>query len=557
MPRRARFIINAIDELHRQLRYAPPATRLRHMNAAETLAGEIEPDGRYPEDYIIYRITGYRPDEADPPATFVGQALLRDLANLVQRLSEDLDLPHDHEHRRAISLEDVAHRWNVALRTVHRYRREGLICHVIRFPDGRQRVACFEDAMERFAASHRRRVEHAAQFSRIEEASEDHIIEQARTLRDEQNCTLNEAAKRIAERIGRAHETVRNMLQWHDRRSSEPIFTERGPLSEREIRLIHRAWKFGVPIPPLAKRFQRSNQTIHRAINRQRTMNLSNLPLSTFTLPTFEHEEADAILLAHPLVASDLWTSGDHLTDPIALIRAARKRQPTGPNDELALIAGYNFLKDRALQRRDQLSRTAGARMLDAIETDLRWTALLKRRLVTLAFPGALEAIEQHLGRSLEQQPGGMILDLIRRALRVSAATTDAIDPSRESHLLRRTRFAVDRALSQHGPDPTTARAAARHEAGSLALHEPMASLVPWWNALMPHRDVRAHHSEVAPEARDVIAARYGFDGGPPRTMRQLAALFAVSESAITRRLEEAERSLRQIILAASVHSPE
>src|SRR5688572_1970540 len=92
MPRAPAFKIEALADLLRQLEYAPPETRRRQMDAAERLAGDIQPDLAYPREFVIYRITGYR-QEFDELVTFAGAALRTDLCNLIQRLSDALNLP--------------------------------------------------------------------------------------------------------------------------------------------------------------------------------------------------------------------------------------------------------------------------------------------------------------------------------------------------------------------------------------------------------------------------------------------------------------------------------
>src|SRR5690349_1346250 len=127
MARTPRFKIAAIAELFRQLEYAPPETRSRQMDATERLIADIDPQQNYPEDFITYRITGYRSDRADEPSTLVGEALLPDLVNLVLLLSKGLRLPRDFANRRALSLGETAARLNVSTKSVQRYRQRGLV----------------------------------------------------------------------------------------------------------------------------------------------------------------------------------------------------------------------------------------------------------------------------------------------------------------------------------------------------------------------------------------------------------------------------------------------
>ena len=120
---------------------APVHVRHRQMDAAERLAQEVDSTRTYPEDFVRYRITGYRPESTGPPAMLVGEALVGDLATLVQQLSHTLDLPLDHDDRSAISLSDVASRLRISSKSLQRYRRRGLVCHYVTFTDGVKRLA--------------------------------------------------------------------------------------------------------------------------------------------------------------------------------------------------------------------------------------------------------------------------------------------------------------------------------------------------------------------------------------------------------------------------------
>ncbi|MCA9290739.1 MAG: hypothetical protein KDA25_06400, partial [Phycisphaerales bacterium] len=167
MPRAARFRIAAIEDLLAQLRYAPDDTRLKQMNAAERLLAEVDPDRSYPEDFVTFRITGYRPDSGATPATFVGGALVSDLVIFIQALSDELAIAVSDLGRSPLSLAEVAARLRVSGKTVQRYRRLGLVCHYVTGEGGPRRLVCFEDALEAFATRHAERVTRAAGFSRV------------------------------------------------------------------------------------------------------------------------------------------------------------------------------------------------------------------------------------------------------------------------------------------------------------------------------------------------------------------------------------------------------
>ncbi len=86
MPPLPRLRVSALGELAKQLRFAPREALLRDIERAEALAGEIDPERTYPEDWIVFRITGYRA-RIDEPAQVVGAALLGDLSALLRRFA--------------------------------------------------------------------------------------------------------------------------------------------------------------------------------------------------------------------------------------------------------------------------------------------------------------------------------------------------------------------------------------------------------------------------------------------------------------------------------------
>ena len=554
MPRVARFKIAAIEQLLRQLEYAPQATRQRHMDAAEQLILDIDPQQNYPQEFITFRVTGYRSDLIDDPVTFVGQALLPDLINFVQVLSENLDLPVDYDGRTAIALDQVASRLSVSGKTIQRYRKQGLVCHYVNFGQGVKKLACFADSLERFANGRQPKLRKAAAFTRVNGEIEAAIIEQARVLHQSEHLSLNEAALRLAQQHHRAHETIRLLLRRHERQAVMPIFAERGPLSDREIRLIHRGWKWGIEPVQLAERFGKTKPTIHRAINRRRRDLLRTLNLEFVKLRTFDLPDAAEVILSSPVVISGL---NEALPDQdgLQLIDAAPRASPPRAELEDSLLAAYNFLKMRAAGAIAALREWPRSQTLDAIETDLRWVGLLQRRLVMLAFPAALRRIEQNLHRPLREQTAEQITALISLAIDVVAQTIDTVDPLRgrtrgrmgEQRLERFVSFAMERALAKLEAPNTSGRAAARHQPGSIPLKDPFGSLSPWQSWLNPRHDVREFLSQLNEISRRAIIMRYGLEGEPPLTCMAMAPRLGLKAIGVSRLLQKAQRELRAI----------
>ncbi len=544
MPRIARFKITAIDELCRQLVRAPVHVRRRQMDAAEQLAQEVDSTRTYPEDFVRYRITGYRPESTGPPAMLVGEALVGDLATLVQQLSHTLDLPLDHDDRSAISLSDVASRLRVSAKSLQRYRRRGLVCHYVTFTDGVKRLACFEDVLQRFIEQHRKKLDDAADFSRVDKSIEQQIVIEAASLHLSRNLSLSAAAKELASKYRRAHETVRAILWRHDRRSPSPTFTEHGPLTDRDIRFIFRAIQFGVSPAVLSRRFAKTPATIHRAFNRRRGELLRPLELPYITLPTMDRQDAEAVILCSPPVTGGLSEMPTSL-DALSVIETAHQSEPPDENVEQSIIGAHNLVKRRASRAIKALPDEPTARALDEIETDLRWITLLKVTLIELGLPAAIGAIEQTLHRSLAHQPSDEIRMLLCLAIQVAGIAVDQVDPTRGQRLDHRCGYEMDRALAVRRVQSVSKRAASRHAPGTVTLVNPFASLDPWqfWLDLRP--DLRPHLDELDDRLCTMIKLRYGIDGHRPRSDKELAEQFGMTTTVVVRAVRKAHGQLR------------
>ena len=112
--------------------------------------------------------------------------------------------------------------------------------------------------------------------------------------------TLNQVAAHLARRTGRALETLRLLLEKHDRaHPKEAIFIDRtGPLNRRQQRAIARAYRMGVAVSKIARHFKRTRQSIYRVIYVERAAELHRMRIECSVLPTFARSDAEAVFLA-------------------------------------------------------------------------------------------------------------------------------------------------------------------------------------------------------------------------------------------------------------------
>ncbi|MHC5542494.1 sigma-70 family RNA polymerase sigma factor, partial [Singulisphaera rosea] len=99
-----------------QARFAPREERLQQIERAETLLGEIRPDGHYPYEYLWYRIKGYRP-ETSPELLLDGNGIRHDLRLFIEDLSGTVGQTAEQATEPVLTVDAVSQRFNVSTRT--------------------------------------------------------------------------------------------------------------------------------------------------------------------------------------------------------------------------------------------------------------------------------------------------------------------------------------------------------------------------------------------------------------------------------------------------------
>ena len=90
-----------------QIRFAPRIKKLQQVEAAERLIAEIDGEKSYPYEYVCFRITGYRPENA-VAANITGQDLRHDLRLFVEDLSDSADMTADNIGEQVLTVEELA-----------------------------------------------------------------------------------------------------------------------------------------------------------------------------------------------------------------------------------------------------------------------------------------------------------------------------------------------------------------------------------------------------------------------------------------------------------------
>jgi RNA polymerase primary sigma factor len=348
-----------------QVRYAPPQRRLEQRVRAEKLLTEVEPEKQYPYQFICFRITEFRPDSY-PGLLISGSDLRHDLTLMIEALAvPGTPAPAGSSPEGIVTLEEVSRQLNVSTKTIRRWKTLGLVGSRV-YHNGRTHVAFDRSVVDRFLATHPDRVRRGSHFSQLSDIEREDILRRARRLSQAAGGTLTEVSRRIARKLGRSTETVRYTIKNFDREHPhQALFPDLAdPLDDTAKEAIYSSYRRGINVDTLAKKFQRTRNSMYRVINEVRARRLLEQPLDYIPHPSFSEPGAEADILA-PMPEADAYE--------------AKRRSMKAPKDappELAsqyewplltkdqeqhLFRQMNYLKYRAARLRDNLRKGGDA----------------------------------------------------------------------------------------------------------------------------------------------------------------------------------------------------
>ena len=536
MPRAPRFLASVIASLHHDLRFVPDNTKRRQMDDAERLMRDIQPEQLYPLEYVIFRITRFRPEASDDDSAVVGSALLRDLGAFIQSLSSDICMEASQSRGVAIGLDEVAEKLGVNRRTVQRRRGDGLALHWVRHGGDRPFLGCFPDALEHYLQRSPGGMRRVRAWDRLSDEDRRVIIDRAREIGVSGGATLHAASIAIAGEIDRAVSTVRHVLQAVRDDSGEPLFVNHGPLTNRDAAFCERAHGVGIPLSRVSARFNKSVPAVHRAILRYRRTRLSSLELESVWQDTFDRADAAQVLLEFPAIEQSL-------PGPDWKIDLASESKVGDLEYGDRIIVASQLLLGRARRRLESLDGQPTARAIDAIESDLRWVGRLRGRLLQQAIPTILKGCQQWLGRPIFELSRRSAFELVNSCIETVWPVLETLEPRSTDRLEARCLNAVDRLLAVRQA-PHDMLASARHEPGDLVLDWPVRDLVDWtW--LEPCSRWVDRIGLLDDEDRMLIQMRWGLEGAAPRSIEAISESRNLGWTVLQRRLHAIEVRLR------------
>jgi len=294
------YMQNALKELaDQQIRFAPPNRRLEQLRRAEQLLTEIDPAKSYPYQFVCFRTTDFR-SEAYPGLMIAGEEVIHDLGLWINGLANSLPaIPVEEVAEPVMTIEQMSKKLNVTTKTIHRWRKRGLIGLPV-VQNGRRQIGFLPSLVDPFINAHSKELEKSGKFSQLSTVEKEEILQSARRLVRLGGGSLTEISRKIARQIGRALETVRYTIKNFDREHPEqalfPSLT--GPFDPATKQMIYNSFRRGIAVNTLAKTFQRTASSMYCVINEIRAQRLMDQNIEFIPNPHFDDPAQEAIMIA-------------------------------------------------------------------------------------------------------------------------------------------------------------------------------------------------------------------------------------------------------------------
>ena len=540
----AKFRIDSLAALARQLAFTPNDTRALQLNAAEELLHAIEPGKAYPLDFVIFKITGYHPKATSVGEQLAGIALQHDLGLLIEQVSETLDLHASLIAEPVLDIDDVTERFNVTSKTIQRWRRKGLPARRFVFGDGKRRVGFLLSSVERFFASHQDQVSRGTNFSQVDDAEREDILRRARRLATMCHCCVNEISRRIARKLNRSPATILHTIRKHDAENpAAAIFAQaEAPIADDERVRIVRLFRRGVPIKTLAKRSCRPRSAIYRLVVEEKVAKLNKRKVKFIDDPLYHQVDAEQI------VETLAKTQADAIDAPVAHVDEVRvpRDVPSSlaplcaaplltPARERALFLKLNFHKMRFVTARRKLEPDfARARDLNLLESHLRKAAETKNEIVRANMRLVVSIARKHLRPSLS------LMELVSDGTMTLMRAVDSFDVHRGHKFSTYATLALMKGFARSVPQMLANRARGTSEETETTMVEVADRRTPIAAERFLVREEVTHLlRQLDARERDVLRGHFGLDDGAAATYEQLGERLGLSKERV-RQIEQA-----------------
>ncbi|MEW6359712.1 MAG: sigma-70 family RNA polymerase sigma factor [Planctomycetota bacterium] len=400
----AHYKILAIQDLRDQLLFAPERARKQQISRLEVLIREIDPGRDYPYDYVLFRITRFRPEQ-NTSANLRGEMLRCDLARLLLDLSGSVNIPVSEAGEPVFSIEDLAKRYTVSPRTIARWQATGLIGQKFIFPDAQKKTGFRGSFLDQYLRDKPGSVAKSRAFTRLTKEEKAQIVQRARALAEQEDISLSRVALRLAKEFNRSRETMRYTLRRFDRRHPDQAIFDRPHrnLTESDKQTIKNLYEHGTPVRSISRDFRRTESAIYAIINRMQAREILSGTIRYIYNPEFDAEDAEENILGSNIGAEgdesprDLSIEEDERAPPC--LRQLHRTALLSKEEEIALFRLYNYIKYKIAKLRAALdpNKPSGAQLREIL--NLKGQAIeLKNHLIRANLRLVVSVARRHAG---------------------------------------------------------------------------------------------------------------------------------------------------------------
>jgi len=544
-----------LAQLLMQLRFTPEKKRRKQLDAAEKLFAIIDREKEYPFEFVCFRITGFHLKSEAEGQLIKGDELAEDLRIFISKLSGQLARQITEQGQKVYTIEELAKTMDVSEKTIHRWRKRGLMARKYIFDDGVRRFGFLQSAVDKFLKANPNLTSKARSFTRLTGKQKQQVVKQAAKLTARTNLSRYQIINRISAKTGRSHETIRyTLLNYEKANPDEAVFKKSsGVIEPAQAAEIYRLFKQGCGVKELMKRFDRNRSSIYRIIDRRRAKAVLARKIEYVASEEFLEEDAGQKILAEPIGKTE--PSASEVVEPLELagkslpeyLRTLQDTPVLNRERELRLFRRYNYLKFLACQACTAISpaRVSGAK-LTRIEGYLAEAERTKSRIIQANLRLVVSVARKHT------TSGANLLDLVSEGNISLMRAVEKFDYTRGFRFATFASWAIAKDYARK--IPARARRLDKATTGSLAsIHRSLRTEDAADFAAIE----RAHQSltqviqdNLTEREQYVVLNRFGLVGSPIRkqtkTLRQIGEELGLSRERIRQIELTALQKLRQ-----------
>lgn len=173
-----RYVNKPIATLASELAAGLLRLRRRFVDAAEALIQLTNPQQDYPYDFIVYRLTGYRPSAKETPSELIsGATLVGDLQQLILDICDTFALRcEDYPGEKVYDATALARELGVSGKTLQRWRGQGLVARRMVLDDGTRRLVFMDSSVQWFLQSRRGEAPRSGRFTKMSPAERTDLL---------------------------------------------------------------------------------------------------------------------------------------------------------------------------------------------------------------------------------------------------------------------------------------------------------------------------------------------------------------------------------------------